>query len=563
MMRSMMIRGGVLALAVGLGGCELAVQNPNNPETERVLATPADVENLLGTQYLRWHIAMYGSLSNVWGMANVQSFEDFSSLSNNCMGQRVSIPRAGNDNAVGNGCATENRRTYYIHSEVVRIASNVLAKLEEDGFTLGTPAQDARARAFAEFVRGLALGYLALTYDSAAVITPDMGTEDAGELVGYNDVMAAALDGLQRAVDAATNPPAGANGFPLPGGWIPSPTSFTAAEFLKLVYSYRARFRATVARTPAERTAVNWDLVIADAQNGITADHQNITNTITGPFNSWVSQFHTFTTWHQMTPFVIGMADNSGAYAAWIAQPLAQRGATGPFFMTTPDLRFPQGATRAAQLADFAITSCTAASTVCKRYFVNRPSGNDTFSGDTWGYSNYDFVRFYSWRTSGAGTARNGPLVFMTKAEIDLLQAEGQFRKGNFSAAAALINNTRVARGGLPAITAFDATSPVPGGADCVPKVPSNAATTGGGTVSCGNMLEALKWEKRIETAYTHWMAWYIDSRGWNDLAEGTGVHWAAPYEDLQARGRTGAEIYSTGGTTGNSGSAPKGTYGW
>jgi hypothetical protein len=539
------------------------VQNPNNPETDRVLATPADVENLLGTQYLRWHIAMYGSLSNVWGMANVQSFEDFSSLSNNCMGSRVGFPRAGNDNAIGNGCATENRRTYYIHSEVVRIASNVLAKLDEDGFTLGTPAQDARARAFAEFVRGLALGYLALTYDSAAVITPEMGTEDAGELVGYNDVMAAALDGLQRAIDAATNPPAGANGFPLPTGWIPSPTAFTGAEFLKLVRSYRARFRATVARTPAERTAVNWDLVIADAQNGITADHQNITNTITGPFNSWVSQFHTFTTWHQMTPFVIGMADNSGAYAPWIALPIAQRGVAGSFFMTTPDLRFPQGATRAAQQADFAITSCTAASTVCKRYFVNRPSGNDTFSGDSWGYSNYDFVRFYSWRTSGAGTARNGPLIFMTKAEIDLLQAEGQFRKGNFSAAAALINNTRVAKGGLPAITAFDATSPVPGGADCVPRVPSNAATTGGGTVSCGNMLEALKWEKRIETAYTHWMAWYIDSRGWNDLAEGTGIHWAAPYEDLQARGRTGTEIYSTGGTTGNSGSAPKGTYGW
>jgi hypothetical protein len=562
-MNRSLIRCGALALAVGLGACELAVQNPNNPETDRVLATPADVENLLGTQYLRWHSAMYGSTGNVWGMSAVQSHEDFSSLSNNCLGQRVGIPRAGNDNQIGNGCASDQRRVYYIASEVTRIASNVLDKLDEDGFTLGTAAQDARARAFAHFVRGLALGYLAMTYDSAAIVTPGMSGEDAGELVGYQEVNAAALDGLQTAVDLASNPPAGANGFPLPTTWLPSPTSITAAEFVRLARSYKARLRATVARTAAERAAVDWDAVIADAQNGITADHQNVTNTITGPFNSWVSQFHTFTTWHQMTPFVIGMADNSGAYAAWTAQALAARGASGPFFMVTPDLRFPQGATRAAQQADFAITSCSGPSQTCKRYFVNRPSGNDTFSGDSWGYSNYDFVRFYSWKTSGAGTARNGPIVFMTKAEIDLLEAEGQYRKGNFAAAAALINKTRVARGGLPAITAFDATSPVPGGADCVPKVPSNAGITGGGTIACGNMLEALKWEKRIETAYTHYMAWFIDSRGWNDLTEGTGVHWAAPFEDLQARGRTGAQIYSTGGTSGNTGSAPKGTYGW
>ena len=157
MMRSL-IRGGALALAVGLGACELAVQNPNNPETERVLATPADVENLLGTQYLRWHTAMYGSTGNVWGMAAVQAHEDFSSLSNNCLGQRVGIPRAANDNQIGNGCASDQRRVYYIASEVTRITSNVLDKLNEDGFTLGTAAQDARARAFAEFIRGLALG---------------------------------------------------------------------------------------------------------------------------------------------------------------------------------------------------------------------------------------------------------------------------------------------------------------------------------------------------------------------------------------------------------------------
>ncbi len=558
MMIRSLFRYGAMAGVLAVAACDLEVQNPNQPETERVLATPRDVEALLGSTYLRWHIAMYGSTGNQWGMAAVQSFEDYSSLSNSCMGQRVGIPRAANDNSVGNGCSGIQSRVYFIESEVARTTSNILNKLDEPDFTLGSDAQNARARAFAEFVRGLALGYLAMTYDSAAIVTPGMGSEDPGALAGYADVMAEAFTAFDNAITAATTTAAGANGFPLPATWIPGPTTMTSAEFVRLVRSYRARFRANNARTPAERAAVNWDAVIADAQNGIAGDHINTTATVGGPFNSWVAIWHTFTTWHQMTPFVIGMGDNSGSYASWVATPLDDRGSTGGFFMTTPDLRFPQGATRAAQQADFAITSCTAAGTTCKRYFRNRPAGGDQFSGFGWGWSNYDFVRFYPWRTSGdGGTGQNGKFPFFTKAELDLLEAEGQIRKGNFAAAAALINKTRVARGGLPAIVAFDGASEVPGGADCVPKVPVGPSYT---ALACGNMLEALKWEKRIETAYTHFMAWYLDSRGWGDLPDGTGYHWAPPYEDLQART---LGIYSTGGTFGNPGTAVKGTYGW
>lgn len=559
MMRSLIRLGAVAGVAI-LAACDLVVQNPNQPETARVLKSASDVESLLGSYYLRWHTAMYGSLSNVWGMAAVQSFEDFSSLSNNCMGQRISIPRASNDNSVGNGCATEQRRIYFIESEVARISSSILAKLNDPAFTLGSPAQDARARAFAEFLRGIALGYVALVHDSGAVVKPEMSAEDPGTLVSYKELADEAYSALQKSIDAASLSAAGANGFPLPSTWIPSPTTFTSAEFIRLVRSYRARIRANMARTPAERAAVNWDAVIADAQAGITADHINITNITTGPFNSWVGQFLTYTTWHQMTPFVVGMADNSGSYASWLATPLDTRGQGTPFFMTTDDKRFPQGATRAAQQADFAITSCSAAGSTCKRYFANRPTAQDQTSGASWGWSNYDFTRFYPWRTAGdAGTGQQGRFPFFTKAELDLLQAEGQYRKGNYAAAAALINNTRVANGGLPPITAFDATSPVPGGTNCVPKVPQGPAFS---TVACGSMFEALKWEKRIETAYTHFAAWFLDMRGWGDLPEGTGVHWPAPFEDLQARGRAGAGIYSTGGS-GNYGAAPKGTYGW
>jgi hypothetical protein len=181
-----LIRCAVVVGLVGLGACDkqLVVTNPNSPDAKKALASPSDLENFVGSYYKRWHTAMYGSLSNMWGMSAVQSFEDFSTLSNNCMGQRVGIPRAANDNSIGNLCGPEQTRVYSIENEVQRVASSVLAQLNGDGFTLGSAAQDARAKAFAQFLRGLSLGYLALVYDSSAVIDETTKPEDPGELKG-------------------------------------------------------------------------------------------------------------------------------------------------------------------------------------------------------------------------------------------------------------------------------------------------------------------------------------------------------------------------------------------
>ena len=114
--------------------------------------------------------------------------------------------------------------------------------------------------------------------------------------------------------------------------------------------------------------------------------------------------------------------------------------------------------------------------------------------------------------------------------------------------------------GGLPAALAArngTATGTMP---TCIPKVP-NAA----GVVSCGDLWEALKYEKRIETAYTHYAPWFLDSRRWDDLPKDTPLFWPVPYQDLQARGRTVAQLYGTGPGNGNAANstAPGSAYGW
>jgi hypothetical protein len=554
------LTGLAIAGACGLAGCEkqLTVTNPNSGDTKRVLGTPNDAEALIGAYYKRWSSGVYGSTTNLEGMANNFAMMNYSSLANNCQNSHIPFSGASNGNAPGNVCQGEQSRLYFYMGEVNRVAASLLKQMDE-GLTLGSTARDARARAWANFLNGLALGYVALMHDSGVVVTAAMAAEDAGKLIGYKELADSSAAAFQRAIDEATKPVTGDGGFPLPADWLPSPTVWTSAEFVKLVRSYRARIRANVARTPAERAAANWTAIVADAAAGITADHNVTTSTTVGPDNAWRSTYGAFGLWHQMPPFFIGMADTSGSYAAWIGTPLGDRGAgNNAFFMVTPDLRFPQGTSRAAQQADFSLTSCQGAAQVCKRYFVNR-AGNDQFAGDGFGLSNYDMARFHSWNISGdAGTARNGKTPFMVFPEIDLLRAEGLYRAGDYAGAAAIVNKTRT-KNGLPAITAFDATSPVPGGNACVPKVPKPPSYT---TVGCGNLWDALKYEKRIETAYTHYTPWYLDGRGWGDLAVDTPLFWAVPFQELQARGLA---IYGAGLGAGNApnSTAARSVYGW
>lgn len=555
----------VSAVFIGAVACndtELAVTNPNSGESRRVLGTPGDAEALLGTYYKRWSSGVYGSTGTMEGMGGMQSLANYSSLANNCLNARTPFTGAANTNTPGNTCRGEQSRLYFYMGEVNRVASTFLNAVD-GGLNLGSPARTARDKAFAEFLRGMSIGYEALMYDSMAVITDKMSGEDQGALVGYKVAADSAYAALERALVLTNTTATGDQGFPLPDSWIPSPTSWTKANFTQLIRSYRARLRANMARTPTERAAVDWAAVLADAQAGFTSDHLITTSTTAGPINSWRAQYLSFTTWHQMPPFLIGMADVSGSYAAWIATPLGDRGAGNVgFFMVTPDLRFPQGATRTAQNADFSLTSCSSAGQECKRYFVNRPAGNDVLSGNGFGWSNYDHARFNSWNLKGdAGTARNGNTPFMVLAELDMLKAEAMFRQGNYAGAAALVNKTRVTNG-LPAITAFDATSAVPGGTtNCVPKVPVAPFNV----VACGNLWEAIKYEKRIETAYTHFLPWYLDGRGWGDLPKDTPLYWATPYEDLQARGVGIGGLYGTGPGTGNApnSAAPVSVYGW
>ena len=548
-----------LLILAGVSACRsdpLDVINTDQPGTPR---SPAEAETFISKLMLQEWNGNQGVSGNVGVQMTVMGLESYSALANFGMGSRSTIPRGTLSNSLGNSTQTENFRDFDYFTRTGRLAVNLINSLQsfvEAGQTTGTAGTDARDLSFAYYALGYAGAYNAMIYDSAAIFTTALGLADVPPLVKSADVMVESLKQLDSAEKYASGMAA------IPGGWVGG-ADIAQARWIQIIRSHKARFRAGIARTPTERAAVDWNQVEADAAAGITTDFTITTDPNTW-FLGWRSQFAVDATWSQMTPMLLGMGDTShlgdplGSYADWVKQPLASK---TPFLQRTPDRRWPSGETRAAQQT-FTATSRQGPPNGCQSivapdrcailYFRNRLNGEDSPGGDPFGIWYYDNWRFWFARfNSGVG-----PIIEMSVAENDLLRAEALIRLGRIAEAGPLIDKTRV-RAGLPPVTGIaDLSTPVPGGSACVPRVPVPPAHTAGTTLVCGNILEAMKWEKRSETAFTGYGQFYFDNRGWGDLPQGTVLEWPVPWQELSARENT------TFYTTTNSRQGPS-TYGF
>jgi hypothetical protein len=556
---------GALAI-VTLAACndKLVVTDLNAPDQTRALASAADVENLLTTQFRNIWNNEQGYVIGMEMQMECLGMESASTLGNAEAGRFCGLPRVPDDNSRGNASYLEKYNPYLYIYRAVRSVAIGLNQMYQPGFTF-VPADNketARDFAYGYFEMGVGLGDIALVYDSGAVVKPGDNLNGAAPpFVGPDTLMAVALAYLDSAIAyAAQNPAVGNNGWPTPSTWI-NGQSLSAAAFTQLARSYKARFRAGLARTPAARAAVNWAAVIADAQAGIQSDF--ILQITPGPplWQYDPSQMFLFAAWHQMWQYMVGMADTStAAQAASIGSCnysgyLANQANCSPFLVVTPDKRFPAGTTRALQNT---ASGCSGSNciqppaTAPYPYLRNRLSGNDS-PAPTQMQSEYDFYRF----EATLAAQFTGPIVIMAKAEMNGLIAEGYIRANNVAAALPYINPTRQAAG-LPALTMTDTTTRVPGtdgvagSQGCVPKIPDPA--TNYLSAKCGNVWEAMKWEKRMETAYTHWGAWFTDGRGWGDLPQYSILEYPTPYQELDTRQHP---LYSTSAQAPN-----KGTYG-
>lgn len=499
-----------LALLGAPACADLEVTNLNDPDANRAIASAGDVESLVAGGFNTWFNGMYNYNGPGLFMSNA-SFQHTAPWANFGMEFYGRIPRVGvvNDPA-DQFYGSFTRPWYFNYRALAGVADGLRALANNPDVAAELGAADAaRMEAFGKFVQGMAHASIAVLYDQGFVVDETTDLTQAQTALDYNGLMAAALGYFDAAIALAQ-----ANTFTIPRQWmsIDVPSSMLA----QLASSQKARFRAAVARNPAERANVDWNAVITEANAGITTDFVMDMDPSRGWYNQ-VIDFSSYPGWAENPYFVIGMADQGGNYQRWLDLPNADRVPTpagqDPIIIETPDTRFPQGSTVGAQEdnpgTQFVIPSVDG--------YAGWAIGNVWARPDrgTWRWSyywhisteQYTYFNDFDWPE------------FRT-VEIDLLKAEAEYRNGNMGAAADLVNPTRTAAG----LSATDASGT---NTDCVPRLPDS---------SCGDLLEMIKWEKRMENRMTGLLSapqWF-DSRGWGDLYLNTPLQFPAPCRELQ-----------------------------
>ena len=509
-------------LLIGMAGCvDLDVQNLNDPDAARALATPGDVESLIAGGYDAWLRCLWYAGPTMW-MSNA-SGEHVAPWGNAGMEQYARIPRIPTLNNSGDSNVGTLTQCWYQSYRAIAAIRDGLKQIADGAVDLGADGNE-RAQAYGRYMQGVAHATVALLYDSGFVYDETIDPTTV-VLQDYNAVAQAALGYLDDAITLAS----GAS-FTIPETWMSQ--EVTAATIVQLAHSWKASLRANLARTPAERQAADWAAITADANAGVTADWDNVSQCWPHVFCDEAVEYRSFPGWQMLNNWVAGMADQSGNYQAWINTPTLDKLA---FIMQTPDTRFPQGADEATQLANPG-----------EYYTMNQ--GNDGTriwsrpDRGTWRWSYYYITKepFYS-----NGLNDQGSLPSMTVREMKALVAEAAYYGGNMGAVAAFVNETRPLHG-------LNATDAAGANTDCVPKLPNG---------TCGDLWEMFKWEKRLETHFAGPLrsGWYFDGRGWGDLMEGTILQLPVPYREMQLLGQN---PYDLGGVGGNWG-APVGTYGY
>jgi hypothetical protein len=170
------------------GGTDtLVVEDPNDPDRDRALGRPADVEAFISNTYAQIQNAtLGGSNDDLQTQLQVMGMENTSALANFAMGPRGAIPRTPIENTRNSTGDVGNFRDFTVLHRAARMATIGISAMNKLG-TLGSPAQDARARSFARFVQGVAYGNLALAYDSASLMSENDDPRGHSAAIGLQD----------------------------------------------------------------------------------------------------------------------------------------------------------------------------------------------------------------------------------------------------------------------------------------------------------------------------------------------------------------------------------------
>ena len=511
----------VVALGALTACQDLLIPNLNDPDAERALSDPGDLEALIaGTFSLFYDVLLDDSRTG--NLMSSYGSEMTAVSTTGAAFNQGAVPRLALDNSGSLPAAAGPWGPRLVWAAMSQISSNIndglqALELSADPI-LDSSGNDVteRAKAFAKFMQGIAWGYMSMLFDVGIVVseTEELAADAIQQAIDSQipsaELREMALTSLGEAISIA-----GLNSFTLPTSaqrkdFFATPTAWSSTDFIGLANTVAARILVLHARTPQERAAVDWSRVLSFTSSGLTRDFE-----VTLESSARNSLFYfraqnnapTCANCYRMDYQTIGLADVSGAFQTWVNGAVTSR---VRFDIVTPDRRI----TGVTPLDDGAYT----------KYRVDNnafPSSRSPYHRSAYQWFRHEHAGFLS----DEGTA-----VMFSVDENNLLRAEAQIYLGSLDAAATLINVTRmrshtlpddVLYAGLPPVTAAG----VPDGPNCVPRNEAGA---------CGSLLDAVRYERMLELAAYGALRGYFDSRGFGTLLDNSWTEAPIPGDQLE-----------------------------
>ncbi|HXF96492.1 MAG TPA: hypothetical protein VNI61_10380, partial [Gemmatimonadales bacterium] len=450
----------VLAAVLAAGGCDLDVQNPNDPDAPRAFRDPAGLEQLMtgairtwvatrGDYFLMPLNAMADNYTASWNNAAIRFY---SSVASDCP-SRCGWTNSSTAPEAAGGPTVE--AAWYGYHTVLSSATDVLRGIN-NGVCFDTDCNvdntlTSRNKAIAKMLQGMALAGIALLYDQGFAVdeTTDMSNPRAIPFSTRAEMRDFALQKFEEAWTEAGLKTwnTGANWMGVGAGRL-----YSNQQIRQLIRTMQAELVAMWPRNSAENAAADWDAVAAYASQGISAapafDFEYYID-VNASANS-----NATLDWVKAWGNSIGTMRVDTRVAALITtnhvDPWPDPNGN-PCPTTSPDRRVGDGSWGPEDdfngYATIAATSNAGTDFACSGVVVFPPARGQYHQ------SNLQHVRYNYLAYNGEnlpGFDGSGQDPFYTRQMNDLLWAEGLIRGGgNLAQAAQLINNSRVGRGGL------------------------------------------------------------------------------------------------------------------
>ncbi len=274
----------VAAAAIVTVSCNLNVENPNDPDRIRSLGQPSGLQALLGGGVRTWVetrenyyvMPLDAQADNYTASWNNAAMRFYSSVGSDCPIRCGWTNSATAPEAAG-GPTVEV--LWYGYYNVLATANNVLIGIQDlhvcfDDDCAVDSTLTQRNKAVARMLQGMALAGIAMIYDQGFVVdeTTDLSVPKNLPFKTRQEVRDAALAKLNQAYTEA-----GVRTWSTPGGTDPSwfgvgsGRSYTNVQIQQLIRTMEAELIAMFPRNSAENTAADWATVANYASQGISS----------------------------------------------------------------------------------------------------------------------------------------------------------------------------------------------------------------------------------------------------------------------------------------------------